>query len=133
MLSGPDGTVLAIIRDFGLPSPVPQWRVVDGDVVAYLDFAYPEVGLAIEADSEAYHLDLHQFRYDPSRQNRLSLLGWRFLRFTHAHVTRERGDVARQIASALDVLPRFPVEERQDPEGERDASPAARLSRRVSG
>lgn len=111
--------VLGIVADFGLPEPVPQWRVVDGDLVAYLDFAYPEQMIAIEADSEAYHLDLHQFRYDRTRQNRLSLLGWRFLRFTDTHLVRERVAVAEQIGTALSAFPAGPLENRAASRGKR--------------
>jgi very-short-patch-repair endonuclease len=99
--TGFEDLLLDILADHGLPRPEVQWQVRDSDFVAYLDVAYPAAMLAIEADSEAYHLDLAQFRHDRSRQNRLSLLGWRFLRFTDHHLLHERPDVAAQVRTAL--------------------------------
>ncbi|MGZ4694340.1 MAG: DUF559 domain-containing protein [Acidimicrobiales bacterium] len=99
--TGFEDLVLAIVDDFGLPRPELQWRVTDGPRVAFLDFAYPVVQVALEADSAEYHLDLETFHRDRSRQNWLSLLGWTFLRFTARHLRMERRTVARQIASAL--------------------------------
>ncbi len=99
--TGFEDLLLVIIEDFGLPLPELQWRVVDGAFTALLDFAYPTERVAIEADSEEYHLDLEAFHHDRSRQNHLSLLGWSFLRFTARHLRRERRKVANQIASAL--------------------------------
>jgi hypothetical protein len=95
--------VLAVIDEFGLPRPELQWRVRDRGRTAYLDFAYPASLVAIEADSEEYHLDLDAFHRDRTRQNWLSLLGWTFLRFTGRHLRHERRNVARQIATALSL------------------------------
>ena len=84
-----------------LPMPETQWQVTDGRQTAFLDFAYPDARLAIEIDSEQYHLDLHTFHTDRARQNWLSVLGWTFLRFTAHHLRRDAFNVARQIAAAL--------------------------------
>jgi Protein of unknown function (DUF559) len=99
--TGFEALLLGVIEDFGLPLPELQWQVVDGSFTAFLDFAYPVQRLALEADSEEYHLDLETFHRDRSRQNHLSVLGWSFLRFTARHLHRERRTVAAQIASAL--------------------------------
>jgi len=95
--------VLGIVHDFRLPAPELQWRVGHLGKTAYLDFAYPAHLVAIEADSEEYHLDLETFHGDRSRQNWLSLLGWTFLRFTARHLRHERRNVAMQIARALNL------------------------------
>jgi Transcriptional regulator, AbiEi antitoxin/Protein of unknown function (DUF559) len=99
--TGFEDLVLGVVDDFGLPRPELQWRVSDGPHVAFLDFAYPEARVAIEADSEEYHLDLETFHKDRSRQNWISLLGWSFLRFTARHLRHERRTVAAHIAAAL--------------------------------
>lgn len=99
--TGFEQLLLDLIRRYRLPEPAQQFKVVDGAFVAYLDFAYPENLLAIEADSEHYHLDLHAFTYDRTRQNRLSLLGWTFLRYTPTHLRDEPLSVVAQIRSAL--------------------------------
>lgn len=105
--TGFEQILLDLIRSSGLPEPRRQWKVVDTDFVAYLDFAYPREMVALEADSEEYHLDLAAFRHDRSRQNRLTLLGWTILRYTPTHLRREPRTVTSQIDSALGlrVLP----------------------------
>ncbi|TMK37855.1 MAG: hypothetical protein E6G66_19225 [Actinobacteria bacterium] len=51
--------LFGVLRNAGLPLPVPQYRVLMGDGSAvFLDFAYPEVCLAIEADSYLWHASL---------------------------------------------------------------------------
>jgi len=91
----------SIVDEFRLPAPRHQWTVVHGAFTARLDFAYPEHMVAIEADSEEYHLDLETFHRDRSRQNTLSLLGWTILRYTARHLRHHRGLVARQVTAAL--------------------------------
>ncbi|MGH8875054.1 MAG: DUF559 domain-containing protein [Acidimicrobiia bacterium] len=68
----------------GLPMPVGQVRFVKrgGSFIARTDFAYPELGIVIELDSERYHLDRRAFRHDRRRQNELVLEGKKVLRFT---------------------------------------------------
>jgi hypothetical protein len=101
--TGLEDLLLDLVAAFGLPMPQLQWRVEDGPRLAFLDFAYPGAMVAIEIDSEEYHLDLATFHGDRSRQNWLSVLGWTFLRFTHRHLRHERRHVAGQIASALSL------------------------------
>jgi very-short-patch-repair endonuclease len=99
--------LVELVDRFGLPRPATQLKVAHHRFKAYLDFAYPDARVAIEMDSEEYHLDLEQFHYDRTRQNQLVLLGWRVLRLTKRHVREEPRRVAQQIASALasPVLP----------------------------
>jgi very-short-patch-repair endonuclease len=105
--TGFEQLLLELVDAFGLPRPATQVRVSRGNFTAFVDFAYRDARVAIEMDSEEYHLDLEQFHYDRTRQNQLVLLGWRVLRFTERHLRHERLRVAREIASALalDVLP----------------------------
>ena len=95
---------LDIVKRFALPRPELQWKVQHRGRTAFLDFAYPESLVAIEADSEEYHLDLEAFHGDRTRQNWLSLLGWTFLRFTSRHLQQEPRTVAAQIAAAVGRL-----------------------------
>ncbi len=99
--TGFEDLLLRVIEDHHLPQPELQWPVVDGGFKAYLDFAYPVPQLAIEADSEEYHLDLEAFHHDRARQNKLSVMGWSFLRFTGRHLRQQPRVVASQIATAL--------------------------------
>jgi hypothetical protein len=89
-----------LLLDAGLPRPVSQHEVRDGGFVAYLDLAYPEVLLALEADGEAYHVGVERFRYDRRRQNRLELLGWQVLRYTDDDVRHHGGRVVDEVRTA---------------------------------
>lgn len=74
---------LLISRE-GLPAPVAQFRVFGEDgFIARVDFAYPELKLAIEYDG-AWHGERDQFAQDRRRLNRLVAAGWTVL-----HVTAE--------------------------------------------
>ena len=53
--SGFERRALAVVRAAGLPEPVLQHTVRDGDFVAHLDLAWPRVRWAIECDSLAHH------------------------------------------------------------------------------
>lgn len=67
----------------GLPEPIPQYEIYDKDgrFVARPDLCYPEQKLYIEYDG-GHHESPRQRQRDIDRQNRLSALGWRPLRFT---------------------------------------------------
>ncbi|HEY2666108.1 MAG TPA: hypothetical protein VGK51_04655, partial [Actinomycetota bacterium] len=89
-------------RDAGLPLPVAQYRVLmaDGSEV-FLDFAYPDVMLAIEADSYLWHASLADWRRDRARNNELVALGWSILPITYDLVVHTPGEAARQVGRAL--------------------------------
>jgi very-short-patch-repair endonuclease len=99
--TGFEQLLFRLTDDFNLPRPRGQHKVRTTAGEFYLDFAYVDQRVAIELDSEEYHLDLEQFHRDRERQNVLVLLGWRFLRFTSRHLRQNRAGVAGQIASAI--------------------------------
>jgi len=80
---------------------VAQYRVLmpDGGEV-FLDFAYPDVLLAIEADSYLWHASLADWQRDRARNNELVALGWSILPTTWDLVTRSPAEAARQVRSA---------------------------------
>jgi very-short-patch-repair endonuclease len=87
-----------LVRDAGLPMPSPQFTIrTNGEAIARVDFAYPELNLAIELDGAAYHSSERARRQDRSRENRLVAIGWRVLRFTWE-------DVHDQPTSVLSAL-----------------------------
>lgn len=98
--------LLALIREAGLPEPVLHYRVMDGGrFVAEVDFAYPELKIAIECDG-AVHLDEDVRDRDLPRQNDLVLLGWTVLRFSYRRL-RDRPDaVIAEIRAALTAAAR---------------------------
>ena len=91
-------TLLAVA---GLEPPTRQLRVELVDRIVYLDFSYPDLRLCVEADSEAFHLDLGAFRRDRRRQNLLVLAGWTVLRYTWADLVHEPGRVIAEVREAL--------------------------------
>jgi len=92
------------LREAGLPLPVPQYRVLmaDGSFV-YLDFAYPDVRLAIEADSYLWHASLADWQRDRARNGELVAIGWSILPITYDLVMRNTAEVARRVGSALKI------------------------------
>ena len=97
----PDGLLEAriarVLREYDLPAPVFQHRVGRYRV----DFAYPELRLAIEVDGFEVHGTPAALQADLERQNRLVAAGWTVLRFTWRDVVRRPAWVAQQVAAVL--------------------------------
>jgi very-short-patch-repair endonuclease len=92
------------LREAGLPLPVAQYRVLmlDGSEV-FLDFAYPDLMLAIEADSFLWHASLADWQRDRARNNELVVLGWSILPLTYALVVHTPAEAARQVGRARET------------------------------
>ncbi|MFN2593258.1 MAG: type IV toxin-antitoxin system AbiEi family antitoxin domain-containing protein [Candidatus Dormibacteria bacterium] len=92
------------LRDAGLPLPVAQYRVLmpEGGEV-FLDFAYPDLKLAIEADSFVWHASMAAWQRDRARNGELVALGWSILPITWDLVMRNAAEVARKVGRALRV------------------------------
>jgi hypothetical protein len=86
----------------GLPPAVPEYEVwsAGGEFVARVDFAYPELKLAIEVDGFAAHSTIDAFRRDRVRQNALVAAGWTVLRFTWTEVDQGSPVVGRTTREA---------------------------------
>ncbi|HVM09557.1 MAG TPA: type IV toxin-antitoxin system AbiEi family antitoxin domain-containing protein [Acidimicrobiales bacterium] len=67
-----------------------------------VDFAYPELLIAIEVDGYAVHASPTSLRRDLERQNYLVGLGWTVLRFTWHDVVRRPGYVSATIRAELE-------------------------------
>ena len=84
----------------GLRAPVAQFRVFDEDgFIARVDFAYPELRLAIEYDGQ-WHAEPGQLGRDRRRLNRLTEAGWRVLFVTAADL-HDPETLIRRIRRAL--------------------------------
>ena len=70
-------TVFALIENAGLPVPVRQHplRSIDGRKIN-ADLAYPELKIAIEADSRSWHSTEDDFQRDIDRDRVYAELGW---------------------------------------------------------
>jgi very-short-patch-repair endonuclease len=68
----------------GMRAPTRQYDVHDpqGRFVARVDFAYPEVRVAVEADGHKFHAGKKAWARDLARTNALIRLGWIVYRVT---------------------------------------------------
>lgn len=102
----PDGLLEArtarVLREGGLPSPAFQHEVrVRGRLVARVDFAWPDMRVAVEVDGFEVHATPRAMQADLERQNRFVAAGWTVVRFTWLDVVRRPEWVAAQIAAVL--------------------------------
>ncbi|MGH8958216.1 MAG: hypothetical protein ACRDVK_06030 [Acidimicrobiia bacterium] len=97
---------LRVSREAGFPEPIQQHEIktIDGWFICRCDFAYPEVRLAIFIDGFAYHSDQQAFQTDRVQGNELSLIGWRYLRFTYLDLTQRPQYMIQQVRSALSSI-----------------------------
>jgi very-short-patch-repair endonuclease len=95
-----------LLRRAELPAAVFHYAVHTpaGLFLAEVDFAYPELKLAIEVDGFEVHGTPRAMAKDFVRQNGLVPYGWRVLRFTWRQVTREPEMVAAAIRRTLEAL-----------------------------
>ena len=66
-----------------------------------IDFAVPDLKIAIEIDGYEFHSGRAQFEADRVRENELVLAGWHVLRFTRNQVVYRREYVVQTIRSAI--------------------------------
>jgi very-short-patch-repair endonuclease len=88
----------------GLPPYRYQHQVRVGRKNYRIDFAYPEVKLAIEVDGAEKRLSAESLAYDNERGNALVLAGWTIMRFMWSDVQNEPALVAGQILMKLGQL-----------------------------
>lgn len=95
--------VLRLLRRAGLPEPVCQHEVRDGDrFVGRVDFAYPNLRLAIEADGYEWHSSRARWQRDLARGNDLLVLGWRVVHVTAGDLRGRPDTVLRIVEEAID-------------------------------
>ena len=95
-----------LLTKAGLPPAVYHFVIRDGAgrFLAEVDFAYPELRLAIEVDGWSIHGTPRAMGKDFVRQNGLVPYRWHVLRFTWDQVVRKPEYVAATIAAALSAL-----------------------------
>ena len=87
--------LLALIRRYGLPEPVPQYPYRGRRI----DFAYPELVFGIEANSVSAHAAKEDVQRNASKAN--DLVEWWILYFTHDDVHLTPAETARRIEDAI--------------------------------
>lgn len=97
----PDGLLeprfARLCSQYDLPSPVFQHWIGRHRV----DFAYPDLMIAIEVDGYWAHGSYEAFQRDRERQNELVLAGWTVLRFTWTDLVKRPREVARTVVDAI--------------------------------
>jgi very-short-patch-repair endonuclease len=97
-----ESRLLALLKNRGLPKPLCQLKVrLRNGRYVFLDFAFPEALLAIEADSYRHHSSLGDWSRDRTRNSELVALGWRILPVTYQELRRTPGLVAVRVETAL--------------------------------
>ena len=95
--------VWRFLRSLDITAPRRQHVVKeDGRFVARVDFAYPEVKLAIEAHSYRWHSGRIQWERDVTRDHELRRLGWTICYVTDrmlVHRRRELGDYIERFVN----------------------------------
>ncbi|MGH9266462.1 MAG: endonuclease domain-containing protein [Acidimicrobiales bacterium] len=75
--------LFALLAAAHVPLPVPQYEVLRPDGRrSFLDFAWPDLRLGLEADSYRHHASRIDWSRDHTRNNALISLGWRILPVT---------------------------------------------------
>lgn len=87
----------SLLQRHGLPQPTFQHEVrAGGRLLARVDFAYPELLLALEVDGLEAHGN-RALQRDLDRQNAVVGAGWTILRHTWSDVVRNPSKVARDV------------------------------------
>lgn len=96
MTTSLERAVGAILREAG-PSFVREHPVhVDGHVF-YVDFAFPHLKVAVEADGRCWHSDAAAFERDRLKHNALLGAGWKVLRVTERQVRTDPAAIRDRI------------------------------------
>lgn len=92
--------VAGILRDVG-PTFVREHPVHVEGRVYYVDFAFPHLKVAVEADGRRWHSDASAFERDRLRHNALTAGGWKVLRVTERQVRADPARVRDRVRQVL--------------------------------
>jgi len=92
-----------IIEPYGLPKPFHNFPVLDehGRLLARVDFAYPELGVAIELQSKAHHSSDQDRLKDSRKRNKLVRAGLHPIEFWCEDVIGNPEGVAQELWATL--------------------------------
>ncbi|HET7742180.1 MAG TPA: hypothetical protein VFL67_16150, partial [Mycobacterium sp.] len=91
-----------MMLDGGLPSPALQYEVIDADGRLWrLDFAWPDVKVAVEYDGFDWHSDPVAFRRDRLKRAALLEMGWSVMSIVFDDVRRRPCEAVRRIETEL--------------------------------
>jgi very-short-patch-repair endonuclease len=87
----------ALCQEHGIPQPAVNARPLGFRV----DFEWPAAALVVETDGWGAHRTRAAFEEDRARDRRLTIAGFRVLRFTHRQVVDAPRAVAEQLRALL--------------------------------
>ncbi|BBX46171.1 hypothetical protein MCOO_21860 [Mycobacterium cookii] len=90
-----------VVVDAGLPRPVTQIRVTDGQLVAYLDMGWRDKLVALEYDGDQHRTDRRQYVKDIRRAEMFERLGWHVIKVIKEDRPR---DVVARVSRALGLV-----------------------------
>jgi very-short-patch-repair endonuclease len=91
-----------LVASAGLGEPTAQHEVrVDGRLVARVDLAYPDLRVAIEADSHRWHAGRSSWERDLARRTALAADGWLVLHFSWRDLVTRPEYVVRRVAATV--------------------------------
>ncbi len=67
-----------------------------------IDFAFPDVKVAIEIDGFAFHRDTQTFQRDRMKRKLLTAQGWTVLNFTWVDLVERPAEVIADVRAALE-------------------------------
>lgn len=93
---------VALCRRAGLRSPgVNRWLTLGGGEEMKVDFLWPDERLVVETDGYRFHSGRRAFESDRARDARLTVAGYRVVRFTHRQLIEAPASVVETLASLL--------------------------------
>ncbi|MCU1500978.1 MAG: hypothetical protein JWM12_332 [Ilumatobacteraceae bacterium] len=97
-----EARVLGEIDRQGLPAPVTQWPItLPGGRDIRIDFAWPELRVALEVDHPFWHAAVEHWQRDRSRDRELMRLGWTVPRITEFEVSAGLAGPVEDVAALL--------------------------------
>lgn len=96
--------LFALLRRYGLPLPIPQYRIRTRSGWYRVDFAYPEERLALEGDGRIGH-GPDRFEDDRARDNALADAGWDRRHITKRMISERPDEVAWTVGTGLGLQP----------------------------
>jgi len=90
-----------LFRRHGLPMPIFQYVIRhDGEFIARVDAAYPDLRIAIEYDSYEHHTGKLAIVRDNDRRNVFRQIEWELVTFTAADLANDGGHAMKALKTA---------------------------------
>lgn len=92
----------AMLRQYGLPTPVKRYRVIEADrFIAEVDLAWPRQKVAAQVHGGSFHRQPRTWENDQRVENELQLHGWFVVKITAGMMDEDPEDSVDLVARAL--------------------------------